>query len=94
MINPLKSNNRTKCGISILPEEYFYPYPWEKFELLFKKDGLIDIKKVTNTFSVHFYGKLSSNFLAEQNSIYEYFAKNNCPYSYQFLNFLNKQKSI
>ena len=51
---------------------------------MFDKNGSIDIKRYINTFSVHFYGKMSEGIRVNMNdnSIYEYFAKKNCQVTY------------
>ena len=76
------------CDISILPQAFFYPYSWENVSELFKKDSCIDIKKMKMAYSIHFYGKLSRDFAhkPDENTIFEYFAKINCPKSYLFQN--------
>lgn len=81
------SNKTTSCDISILPERYFYPYSWEHLKELFVNNTTIDIKKITDSYSIHFYGKMSKNIIIRRgdNSIYEYFSKHNCPITYQFL---------
>ncbi len=83
------SNNRTlvNCDILIMPQHYFYPYTWENITYLFKKNNEISIKQLIDTYSIHFYGKLSQHILTRpgDNSIYDYFAKLNCPFSYEFL---------
>lgn len=77
----------TNCDISILPQTFFYPYSWENISELFKKDGCIDVKRLTDAYSIHFYGKLSNQISIKpgENTIFEYFAKANCPKSYEFL---------
>ena len=86
------NKSRNKCDVGIYPSEYFYPYPWNEYKALFQKNATFMIKKFLNTFSVHFYGKMSgAEILNEnENSLFEYFASSNCPLSYsQYI--LNKK---
>lgn len=85
-----KVSNSSECDVSIFPYNYFYPVNWENYEILFEKNAKLDLKLFKNTYSTHFYGKFSDKIQVEKgdNSIYEYFAFKNCPYSYSL--FRNK----
>ena len=77
----------SSCDTSIFPYNYFYPISWVSADVLFKHDSSISIKDFIDTYSVHFYGKMSSNQLVnwQENSIYEYFSSLNCPLIYDRL---------
>ncbi len=77
------SKNLT-CDTSIFPYNYFYPISWISANQLFQHDSSISIKDFIDTYSVHFYGKLTSNQPVnwQENSIYEYFSSFNCPLVY------------
>ena len=78
--------NKTKqCDVNIFPERYFYPYSWQEYKPLYEKDGSLHINKFIETYSVHFFGKFSSQYPVNlgDNSIYEFFALRNCPIIYQ-----------
>jgi hypothetical protein len=72
------------CDVGIFPTEFFYPYPWNEFNILFEKNATISIKKFMNTYSVHLYGKMSESQKMNKNdySLFEYFASLNCPMMY------------
>lgn len=84
-----ENRNRTtsKCDVNIFPESYFYPINWENASKLFRENALLDVRTFLNTYSVHFYGKFSDDFNVNfnENSIYEFFASLNCPYTYSLL---------
>ena len=77
-------NNEKKCDVGIFPYYYFYPYHWNEWKVLFEKNAKLVVSKFINTFSVHFYGKMSTNIemKANENSLFEYFASINCPLAY------------
>ncbi len=74
-----------KCNVTIFPANYFYSYSFMHANFLFEKNQSLVISKFMDSFSVHFYGKISvdQKNLFKQFSIYEYFAMNNCPKTYE-----------
>ncbi len=86
MIYNSKSDKNTtgKCDVNIFPEKYFYPYSWQDYKPLYQRDGFLSIKKFIETYSVHFFGKFTSQYPVNcaDNSIYEFFALRNCPVTY------------
>lgn len=77
-----KSN---KCNVHVYPQEYFYPYNNYQLSYLFDKRALLNVSAFINTYSVHFYGKMSSkmNIRLKDNSVYEHFASSNCEITYR-----------
>jgi hypothetical protein len=75
------------CDVNIFPYNYFYPINWMGAEELFKHENSIPIKVFKDTYSVHFYGKMSSTQTVnwQENSIYEYYSSFNCPFIYEKL---------
>ena len=53
--------------------------------LFFEKNSKIDISKFLDAYSIHFYSAVSSatKVKFKDFSIYEFFAKNNCPIAYK-----------
>jgi hypothetical protein len=88
-----KSENSTskfhKCNdLIIYPKNYFFPYTWYNPDLadLFLKNARIDISRIIDSYSIHFYGKMSTdNYRVGINdfSLYEYLAAHNCPLVYE-----------
>lgn len=78
-----KSNNHS-CNIFLYPHKLIYPIYWENSSLLFEHNLKFNKTLFENTYSIHFYGWLTSKYDVEafENSIYEYYAKRNCPLSY------------
>lgn len=80
-----KQENATKtCNISLYPQNIIYPVSWIDKDLLFQHNSSLNLTKFLNTYSIHFYGKLTYKYkiVKNENSIYEYFAKKHCPVSY------------
>jgi lactosylceramide 4-alpha-galactosyltransferase len=77
-------SNSINCDVGIFPTQFFYPYTWYEFKILFEKNATVSIKKFFNTYSVHFYGKMSESkkMNKNDNSLFEYFASLNCPIMY------------
>jgi hypothetical protein len=84
-----KQNREQSCEVIIYPKEFIYPvsYIEEKYYLLFAANSSIDILTYMDSYSIHFFGKISDalKLKANQYSIYEYFAVNNCPIIHQNL---------
>lgn len=81
-LNQTLNTNSTekKCNINIYPQEFFYPYNNHQLEYLFDKNSILNISAFINTFSVHFFGKVSAKYkvsLRDSNA-YELFASSNC----------------
>jgi hypothetical protein len=83
----LIKNTTKQCDVNIFPENYFYPYSWQDYKPLYERDSLISINKFVETYSVHFFGKFSSQYPVKSGdkSIYEFFALRNCPITYQII---------
>ena len=80
----LKFNEPNNCDVGMFPTNFFYPYPWAQFKVLFEKNATLEIQKFLNTYSVHFYGKMSGlrELNKNENSLFGYFASSNCPLMY------------
>ena len=77
--------NTSLCDFNIYPTKYFTPYNWVDWKILFEKNSKMDISKFLDAYSIHFYSTMSSatNVKFKDYSIYEFFAKNNCPIVYK-----------
>lgn len=80
--------NDHKCkDLIIYPETFFYPYTYKngELEILFRKNAFINISKIIDSYSIHFYGSLSNKYQVGINdfSLYEYLAAQNCPIIYE-----------
>ena len=73
------STSSSKCDLVVFPQNFFYPYNNHQLDYLFDKDAQLNVSVFMDTYSVHFYGKVSSNYRIKirKNSVYEYFANNN-----------------
>ncbi len=80
-----KKTLKNQCDFNIHPTKIFSPYNWKSWGTLFKKNSNIKISRFLDAYSIHFFS--SQSFKAKINfhgySIYEFFAKNNCPIFYQ-----------
>jgi hypothetical protein len=81
---------KDKCkDLFIFPEAYFYPYSYidQDLSFLFNPNSGIDISKLISTYSIHFYGKKSENLKVKinSNSLFEFFARFNCPVVYDYV---------
>lgn len=89
MLSENLNGTKHKCDVILYPQNIFFPYNWNSNSLdkLFKKNGILEAISLENTYSIHFYNKLSYKFKVEinDNSIYEYYAKINCPYTYEYV---------
>jgi hypothetical protein len=76
-----------RCNVTIYPEGYFYQYTWYESEFLFAKNQRISLEKFIDAYSIHFYGKKSemSSVQPRDSSVYDFFAKLNCPRVYAYL---------
>ena len=86
---------RTKCSdLVVYPEAFFYPYTYVHGDMkkLFEKNAMLDVSRLIDSYSVHFYGSLSKDLVVHINdkSVYEYLAAQNCPVTYNHV----KQNSI
>lgn len=83
-----KNKNKSVCDVDIFPERYFYPLNWQRYRKLFKRNEKLDVSSFKESYSVHFYGKLSENVRVKRddNNLFEFFASQNCPYIYSLIN--------
>lgn len=81
---------KNKCDFHLFPKNYFAPLKWYKWQNYFKFNQRLEVSKFLHAYSIHFYSKLSkhSEIYIGSNSIYEFYAKSNCPIFYE--NFLTK----
>ena len=78
----------SSCGVYIYPNNFFFVVSWQtqvNTNLAFKKNQTLSIENFIDVYAIHFYGSGSKSIVIERNSIYEYFAKFNCPLSYEIL---------
>ena len=87
--------NKHRCNdLTIYPEVFFYPYTYKNggVDNLFRKNGTINVSKIIDSYSIHFYGSLSNKFHVgiHDFSMYEYLASQHCPVIYEHVkkNFL------
>jgi mannosyltransferase OCH1-like enzyme len=89
-----KESKNEPCDVVIYPREFIYPITWIKynFRLLFIPDSSLNASTFINTYSVHFYGKLTTKYKVKPNdhSLYDYFASYNCPYVYSGVKYGDK----
>ena len=88
----LTDKNENNCSINVYPQEYFYPYNNYQLDFLFKNE-LLNITRLKSTYSVHFYGKVSSTFSVNarnDNNVYLHFASSHCEFIFNDLKSNNK----
>ena len=77
----------SECDFVLYPMNFFYPYSYKKgdFKLAFKQNSQLDLSRIINSYSIHFYGKLSSKLRVNLNdySLYEFLAMTQCKRIYQ-----------
>ncbi len=78
------SGSQRSCDINVYPERFFYPFSWQNYMPLYAKNSILIVNNFIQTYSVHFYGKFSSQMPVKSgdNSLYEFFASTNCPITY------------
>jgi lactosylceramide 4-alpha-galactosyltransferase len=84
----VKQNNDNCKDLTVFPEHYFYPYNYQtNMRDIFKENAKMDLKKFKNAYSLHFYGKLSSNFTVKpgDSSVYDFLASMHCPIVYDYV---------
>jgi lactosylceramide 4-alpha-galactosyltransferase len=83
----IKTVGRKCQDLIIYPETFFYPYTYKNGELdiLFGKNAIINVSKIIDSYSIHFYGSLSNKYHVgiHDFSFYEYLAAQNCPIIYE-----------
>lgn len=74
-----------KCGLVVYPQQFFYPYNNYQLSYLFERGASLNVTAFMHTYSVHFYGKVSSRYKVKlkESSVYEYFASSNCELVYK-----------
>ena len=80
-----QSNSSARCDLVVYPQQFFYPYNNYQLGYLFNKQAQLNVSAFMNTFSVHFYGKVSSKYKVKlkESSVYEYFSNQNCELVYK-----------
>ena len=76
-----------KCDdLIIYPEVFFYPYTYINGDLdeLFRKNAVVNVSRIIDSYSVHFYGSLTNKYHVgiHDFSLYEFLASQNCPIIY------------
>ncbi|XP_042859246.1 lactosylceramide 4-alpha-galactosyltransferase-like [Penaeus japonicus] len=83
---PKEREDPIKCGnITVLPEYYLLPYPWNQYRKIFREGGWKNfIATHKKTYAIHAYGKVNGGMLIKvgSNSIYEGASRTFCPISY------------
>jgi hypothetical protein len=83
LINEIKKRSSLKCDVYTFPEQFAYPFLYKEIKLIFKEEiGTAILKKIENSFSVHFNTKFTKdmNFSWNDNYLYPTLARFNCPY--------------
>jgi lactosylceramide 4-alpha-galactosyltransferase len=86
-------SNKSKtmsCGLHLFSQKFFAPYNWFDWKILFQRNQSLEIHRFINAYAIHFYSKKSEKetYLKNSNSIFEFYAKTNCPISH--MNFFKK----
>lgn len=75
------------CNIVLFPQSFFYPYNYRHgdYKKIFEKNGELEISRLINSYSIHFYGKFSSiiNVGINDKSLYEFLALTQCKNVYK-----------
>lgn len=75
------------CDFGLYPESFFYPYNYrdDAFKLAFKTNSQLDLSRLINSYSIHFYGKFSSKLRVKLGdySLYEFLAMTQCKRVYR-----------
>ncbi|XP_047493089.1 lactosylceramide 4-alpha-galactosyltransferase-like [Penaeus chinensis] len=83
---PKNSSDPVTCGnVTILPEFYLLPYPWNQYRKIFEPEKWDEfVETHSHTFSIHSYGKVNGGMVVKigSNSIYDGAARTFCPLSY------------
>lgn len=90
---PAYLNNTHECSdLRIFPQHFFYPFLWhnQEFKNIFEKnskDNHVLNKAVSNSYSLHYFGKLSSKFEPKpgDNSFFSSIAKKYCSFTYNYV---------
>jgi hypothetical protein len=84
--NTTKSIGQKCDDLIIYPEVFFYPYTYINGDLdeLFRKNAVVNISRIIDSYSVHFYGSLTNKYHVgiHDFSLYEFLASQNCPIMY------------
>lgn len=90
---PVYLNNTHKCAdLRVFFQNFFYPFLWQNkdYKKIFEKNSKDndDLKRaVSNSYSIHYYGKLSSFNEAKpgDNSFFSFIAKKYCSVTYNYV---------
>ena len=89
LMNKIENDPFHKCSdLIIYPRNYFFPYTWYDPDLadLFQKNAKIDISRIIDSYSIHFFGKMSTDKYhvgINDFNLYEYLAAHHCPLVYE-----------
>ena len=93
MLNKEPNQTKSNCdNIVLFPEDYFYPFRYKtEVNVPFEKSKILNLTKIENSFSVHFYGKFTSKLQVKykDHNLYEYLALKNCQYVYSRIKVYN-----
>ena len=76
---------RENCQVNIFPNNFFNPINWKNVKVLFEENQSIQISKLIDAYTLHFFSAKSKQLNIGRNSVYEYLAKSNCPFTYEIL---------
>ena len=81
------------CDVTIFPYYICYPFQMSDMGLVFRHNASLQVYRTLHSYSLHFFGRLSSKAKINwnENSIYEFFATTNCPITQ---NLLRKNSNI
>ena len=88
LMNGIQDEDHKCKDLIIFPKSYFFPYTWTgELEKLFEKNALINVTKIIDSYSVHFFGALTEKYKVSIHdySLYEYLATQHCPNVYEYV---------
>ena len=88
MINSQNKTENISCDITLLPFYVTYPFVYPEFRSLFAHSAKIDIKSVLHSYSIHFFGLLSSEMVIDSDVPIKKFVDQS------IIDFLNNIRSI
>jgi lactosylceramide 4-alpha-galactosyltransferase len=75
-------NDTNKCSdLVIYPQRYFYPFNWfDDMDKWFESNSTLVINELIDTYSVHFYGKMSNEHKVTpgHSNLYDFLAASHC----------------
>lgn len=70
------------CNATILDPIFFYPVHYSKISSIFSANKTAGVKKLEDSFFLHFNNKISKNFKVERDSVMWMLMKKNCPVTF------------